>query len=116
MTISHLEPEHDRKIPTDAGSYPDDKPQLLGAQSPGVRRIEEISAHITRLDRVFIFFSVFLVAYVYGLDATIRYTYQVCTPHQECEVQPALTRNSPWQWRLSIAIVYSQRSASSERL
>lgn len=45
-------------------------------KSPGVQRIEAISSCITFTDRVFIFISVFLVAYVYGLDGTVRYTYQ----------------------------------------
>ncbi|KAF7550638.1 hypothetical protein G7Z17_g5572 [Cylindrodendrum hubeiense] len=45
-------------------------------KSPGVVRIEAISAVMTNTDRVFIFFSVFLVAYAYSLDGTVRYTYQ----------------------------------------
>ena len=50
---------------------------LLGAKSPGVQRIEAISAHFTFTDRVCVFLGVFLIAYAYGLDGTIRYTYQV---------------------------------------
>lgn len=45
-------------------------------KSPGVARIEAISSAITLTDRIFIFCSVFLVAYCYGLDGTLRYTYQ----------------------------------------
>ncbi|KAF4122977.1 MFS transporter, SIT family, siderophore-iron:H+ symporter [Geosmithia morbida] len=45
-------------------------------KSPGVQRIEAISSVITRADRVGIFFGVFLVAYAYGLDGTLRYSYQ----------------------------------------
>ena len=45
-------------------------------KSPGVARVEAISASITSWDRVAIFLSVFLVAYVYGLDGTLRYAYQ----------------------------------------
>ncbi|KAH6894714.1 major facilitator superfamily domain-containing protein [Thelonectria olida] len=44
--------------------------------SPGVERIKAISSVITNKDRVFIFLSVFLVAYAYGLDGTVRYVYQ----------------------------------------
>ncbi|KFA55259.1 hypothetical protein S40293_04988 [Stachybotrys chartarum IBT 40293] len=44
--------------------------------SPGVRRVEAISKAITNTDRVFIFLGVFLIAYVYGLDGTLRYSYQ----------------------------------------
>lgn len=44
--------------------------------SPGVKRIEAISAYITLTDRVFIFFGVFLIAYAYGLDGQTRGVYQ----------------------------------------
>lgn len=44
--------------------------------SPGVVRVKAISQVITRTDRYFIFFGVFLIAYAYGLDGTVRYTYQ----------------------------------------
>jgi SIT family siderophore-iron:H+ symporter-like MFS transporter len=50
---------------------------LFGEKSPGVQRIEAITSHITTLDKFFIFFGVFLLSYAYGLDGTIRYTYQV---------------------------------------
>ncbi|TDZ34343.1 Siderophore iron transporter 1 [Colletotrichum trifolii] len=53
-----------------------DSNQLMGAKSPGVVRVEALSAAITRVDRIFIFFGVFLVAYAYGLDGTLRYAYQ----------------------------------------
>ena len=74
------------------GAYPDQKrpnssapethsssrrnSRLLGNKSPGVARVEAISSQITRLDRVFLFLGVFIVAYAYGLDGTLRYTYQ----------------------------------------
>jgi SIT family siderophore-iron:H+ symporter-like MFS transporter len=45
-------------------------------KSPGVARIAAISKCITTFDRIFIFFGVFLIAYVYGLDGTLRYVYQ----------------------------------------
>lgn len=50
---------------------------LLGEGSPGVRRIEIIASHFRLVDRIFLFLGVFLIAYVYGLDGTVRYTYQV---------------------------------------
>lgn len=59
----------------DPGVEHDDTP-LVGQKSPGVARIEALSAHISFWDRVAIFFGVFLIAYVYGLDGTLRYTYQ----------------------------------------
>ncbi|KAJ5668963.1 Major facilitator superfamily domain general substrate transporter [Penicillium macrosclerotiorum] len=49
---------------------------LLGNGSPGVRRIEIIASHFQLVDRVLLFASIFLIAYVYGLDGTVRYTYQ----------------------------------------
>lgn len=55
----------------------DEPAKLLGEGSPGVRRIEIISSHFKLSDRVFLFLAVFLIAYVYGLDGTVRYTYQV---------------------------------------
>lgn len=45
-------------------------------KSPGVLRMEAIHSVMTRWDRVFIFFGVFLIAYAYGLDGTLRYAYQ----------------------------------------
>lgn len=50
--------------------------QLLGEGSPGVHRIEIINSHFRLFDRICLFASVFLIAYVYGLDGTVRYTYQ----------------------------------------
>ncbi len=51
-------------------------PKILGAKSPGVQRIEAISAQLTLVHRTCIFISVFIIAYAYGLDGTVRYTYQ----------------------------------------
>lgn len=49
---------------------------LVGDKSPGVARIEAIGEVLTLTDRVFLFIGVFLVAYAYGLDGTVRYTFQ----------------------------------------
>lgn len=54
----------------------DDIANLLGAKSPGVARIEALSAHFTLWDRVALFVGVFIIAYSYSLDSTIRGTYQ----------------------------------------
>jgi hypothetical protein len=43
---------------------------LSGGQSPGVRRMEAINAHLKTWERWALFFGVFLVTYVYGLDGT----------------------------------------------
>ncbi|EEP77330.1 hypothetical protein UREG_02179 [Uncinocarpus reesii 1704] len=49
---------------------------IFGKKSPGVQRVEVISEHFHLLDRVVFFFGIFVLAYAYGLDGTIRYTYQ----------------------------------------
>jgi len=53
-----------------------DDTHLLGKKSPGVQRIEAIAAQLTLTDRIFMFVGVFFIAYVYGLDGTLRYSYQ----------------------------------------
>ncbi|KAM0792668.1 hypothetical protein ACM66B_002448 [Microbotryomycetes sp. NB124-2] len=45
-------------------------------QSAGVARIAAVAEEITPGLRLWMFFGVFLIAYAYGLDGTIRYTYQ----------------------------------------
>ncbi|KAF2867730.1 siderochrome-iron transporter-like protein Sit1 [Massariosphaeria phaeospora] len=64
-------PSHSPPAPV----YDDNKP-LIGKKSPGVERVEALTAHITFWDRIAIFFGVFLIAYAYGLDGTLRYAYQ----------------------------------------
>lgn len=64
----------------DPGADPDSV-TLFGKKSPGVQRIEVISSQFRLIDRICLFCSIFLLAYVYGLDGTIRYTYQVCCFH-----------------------------------
>ncbi|KAF8921902.1 major facilitator superfamily domain-containing protein [Mucidula mucida] len=49
---------------------------IIGGDSPGVQRIEAITASFTKWAKVSLFVSIFLVAYAYGLDGTIRFTYQ----------------------------------------
>jgi hypothetical protein len=39
----------------------------------GAIRIEALNAHTSRINRWFIFFGIFLIAYAYGLDGTLRY-------------------------------------------
>ncbi|KAG9251642.1 major facilitator superfamily domain-containing protein [Emericellopsis atlantica] len=45
-------------------------------KSPGVVRVEALAKVMTLKDRIIIFIGVFLVAYAYGLDGTIRGTLQ----------------------------------------
>jgi SIT family siderophore-iron:H+ symporter-like MFS transporter len=49
---------------------------VVEEKSPGVRRIEAISSCFTSWHKWTLFISIFLVAYAYGLDGTLRYTYQ----------------------------------------
>jgi len=48
----------------------------FGDKSPGVRRIEAISACFTRWHLVVLFITILLISYAYGLDGTIRYLFQ----------------------------------------
>ncbi|RDW80364.1 hypothetical protein BP5796_05062 [Coleophoma crateriformis] len=51
-------------------------PRLLGFGSIGVQRIEAITAQFRSIDRIVLFLSILLLAFVYDLDGTVRYTYQ----------------------------------------
>ncbi|WRT68181.1 uncharacterized protein IL334_005156 [Kwoniella shivajii] len=53
-----------------------DTETAFGDKSPGVKRIEAITSCFTAWHRWVLLISVFLVAYSYGLDGTVRYTYQ----------------------------------------
>lgn len=55
---------------------PVDKPIPSDTKSPGVARIEALNAHTSLINRCFIFFGLFLVAYAYGLDGSLRGVYQ----------------------------------------
>jgi SIT family siderophore-iron:H+ symporter-like MFS transporter len=75
---SSLEDDHIKHMNDDSKSVaPIEKPaQLNATKSPGVARIEALNAHTSLVNRYFIFFGLFLVAYAYGLDGTLRSTYQ----------------------------------------
>lgn len=49
---------------------------LVNDKSPGVARMEAMAEVITRTDRIFLFIGVFMIAYAYGLDGSVRYAYQ----------------------------------------
>lgn len=51
--------------------------KVLTEKSPGILRIEAITSMFTRWNLAILFSAVFLVAYCYGLDGTLRYTYQI---------------------------------------
>ncbi|KXJ90379.1 siderochrome-iron transporter [Microdochium bolleyi] len=70
-TAVALPPAYGHSVNSDDAHH--DKP---GDKSPGVIRVEALSSVMTTTDRYVVFFSVFLVAYAYGLDGTLRYTYQ----------------------------------------
>ncbi|KAM5437765.1 ferrioxamine B transporter [Microsporum ferrugineum] len=52
------------------------EPVILGNKSPGVMRVEVISSHMTFVDRILLFIGIFILAYAYGLDGGLRFTYQ----------------------------------------
>ncbi|KAK5347927.1 ferrioxamine B transporter [Exophiala xenobiotica] len=76
--------QHPEDHKTGLDSYAPDSPQstarrdsiLVGDKSPGVARIEAVNEVLTRTDRAFLFLGVFIIAYAYGLDGTLRYSYQ----------------------------------------
>ncbi|KAK2734663.1 Siderophore transporter [Myotisia sp. PD_48] len=81
-TVSHNKTEQlPENLPHEGNNGSGNEPHattapLLGQKSPGVQRIEAITPYFTLWDRIFLFFGIFLIAYAYGLDGTIRYTYQ----------------------------------------
>ncbi|KAL4960732.1 putative siderochrome-iron transporter Sit1 [Aspergillus stella-maris] len=66
---------HDNAHPASPDA-PNDQPASEGEISPGVKRIELISSQLGLIGRICMFFGVWLIAYVYGLDGTVRNTYQ----------------------------------------
>lgn len=46
--------------------------KAMREKSQGVARVEAISSVLTTKDRIFLFLSVFLISYAYGLDGTLR--------------------------------------------
>lgn len=44
--------------------------------SPGVTRIEAIAEHLTTANRTYILFGVLIAAWAYGLDSTLRSSFQ----------------------------------------
>ena len=53
-----------------------DRHVSIDTVSPGVVRIEAIVEHLTPANQACIFFGVFLIAWAYGLDSTLRVSYQ----------------------------------------
>ncbi|UNI15561.1 ferrioxamine B transporter [Purpureocillium takamizusanense] len=62
------------------GSSPDEQHagcvSPIRSRAPGVARMEIISSRLTTLERAWLFFSIFLVGYAYGLESQVRSTYQ----------------------------------------
>jgi len=80
-SATKAEPETDVRAHTSEDTL-SEQVTILGKKSPGVARIEAINAHLTSFDRWFLGIGVFLIAYAYGLDGTVRYTYQVIASNQ----------------------------------
>ncbi|KAH7029809.1 major facilitator superfamily domain-containing protein [Microdochium trichocladiopsis] len=74
--VSNKEAAGVAAAPSRASESSDDSHAKVSYKSPGVIRVEALTSVMTTVDRWFVFFSVFLVAYAYGLDGTLRYTYQ----------------------------------------
>ncbi|PLB46205.1 putative siderochrome-iron transporter [Aspergillus steynii IBT 23096] len=72
--MSSTIPPPEDKYPRDVVASDSDEDSITGHS--GVKRIEVISSQFRLVDRIFLFFGIFLMAYVYGLDGTVRYTYQ----------------------------------------
>lgn len=82
--------------------------------SPGVARIAAINRNMTRADRIGVFIGVFLIAYAYGLDGTIRSTYQVRWQHSFAYVHSETDMNSLRQRRwLTSTIIRSSPPSTS---
>ncbi|KAM0718987.1 hypothetical protein Q7P37_006059 [Cladosporium fusiforme] len=65
-----------REIATEQSNANDHDTPHSTKNPSGVTQIEAISRNLTRTDRICLFIGVFLIAYAYGLDGTIRGTYQ----------------------------------------
>ena len=67
--------EPDDKAPRfSTASHPDRA--SFDSVSPGVARIEATAEHLTTANRTCILFGVLIAAWAYGLDNTLRLTYQ----------------------------------------
>ncbi len=68
----------DDHVPSYAAQSSSERHQsiVMAEKSPGVARIEAINEVLTKTDRVFLFIGVFLIAYAYTLDGSVRYTFQ----------------------------------------
>jgi MFS transporter, SIT family, siderophore-iron:H+ symporter len=53
-----------------------DSTSAVDEKSAGVRRAEALSTVLTTRDRIVVFSSIFLLAFVYNLDSILRYAYQ----------------------------------------
>ncbi|KAK2847629.1 ferrioxamine B transporter [Arthroderma sp. PD_2] len=71
-----VQPEKEYATEPQVAAGDNGTPTILGKKSPGVQRVEVISAHMTLVDRIILFVGIFLLSYAYGLDGTLRFTYQ----------------------------------------
>ncbi|WVQ85771.1 hypothetical protein IAT38_007938 [Cryptococcus sp. DSM 104549] len=94
----------------------------FGSKSPGVRRIEAIATCFESWHKYVLFGSIFFIAYSYGLDGSVRYTYQatalsvlgtsaqvstvtVVRSIVAAAVQPIYARISDYFGRVSILVI-----------
>ena len=77
-TMATITAEPNEKAPASPRYSTSSQPNRVSTDtiSPGVARIEATVEHLTNANRVCIFFGVLLLAWAYGLDNTLRGTYQ----------------------------------------
>jgi SIT family siderophore-iron:H+ symporter-like MFS transporter len=72
----HPDDNSSKNTPTVPGYDQHHDPNENILATAGVRRIEAINSQLSTVDRVVVFVGLLLIAYCYGLDGTVRYTYQ----------------------------------------
>lgn len=70
------DPTKGREMPNALARAVHDQNVLMDDKSPGVKRIEALASTYSNSSILFLLFAIFLAAYFYDLDGTIRYTYQ----------------------------------------
>jgi hypothetical protein len=77
MSAGQVEAKSSSRVSTETTERSINEIDIIGDQSPGVRRAKVLRDNLNQNDRIYIFVSLFLLAYVYTLDGTLRYVYQV---------------------------------------
>ncbi|KAL7417721.1 putative siderochrome-iron transporter [Mrakia frigida] len=67
---------HRQELEGGKGDFDAHEESMSAMKQAGVKRIEAIAESFTPFNRYLLYFGVFLIAYAYGLDGTVRYTFQ----------------------------------------